>query len=81
MHTTYTLERSRGVVGVGRQTTCTRSTGKNEWYHNRRPQGEEERKLTQKEVYKEFGGPIEYDAQIYTERTCNCAGSHPHTED
>ena len=26
MHTTYTLERSRGVVGVGRQTTCTRST-------------------------------------------------------
>ena len=40
-----------------------------------------ERKLTQEEVYKELGGPIEYDAKIDSERARCCAGSHPNAED
>ena len=40
-----------------------------------------ERKLTQEEVYKELGGPIEYDAKIDTERARRYAGSHSNTED
>jgi len=39
------------------------------------------RKLTEEEIYKELGGPIEYDAKIDTERARRCAGSHPNTED
>jgi len=40
-----------------------------------------ERKLTQEEVYKDLGGPIENDAKIYTERTRCCASSHSNTKD
>ena len=80
MHTTYTLERNRGVVGDGRQTTCTRSTGGNGLHQGRHP-GEKERKLTQKEIYKELGGPIEYDAKIYTERTRHRTGGHSDAKD
>ena len=40
-----------------------------------------ERKLTQEEVYKDLGCPIENDAEIYTQRTRCCAGSHPDTKD
>lgn len=40
-----------------------------------------ERKLTQEEVNKDLGGPVEYDAKVYTERTRRCAGSHPDTKD
>ena len=80
MHTTYTLERNRGVVGVGRQTTCTRSTGKEKRIASQ-SLSPVERKLTQEEVYKDLGGPIEQDAKIYTERTRCCAGGHPNTKD
>ena len=45
MHTTYILERDRGVVGVGRQTTCTRSTGRNGSHHNRHSHGGREDSL------------------------------------
>ena len=40
-----------------------------------------ERKLTQKEIYEELGGPIEYDAKIYTERTSHRTGGHSDAKD
>ena len=41
----------------------------------------EQEELTEKEVYKELGGPIEHDAKVDTERTRRCTGSHPNAED